>query len=311
MATKSKLFDKDLISGWFNSLKHKRIRSLRLISQITFFILLNGVIVGLSKIPFPAPISLPAGSPFASVFGGLDAIQFILSSGSFPFLAFGVFFITGATVGKFFCGWACPVGFWQDILSWFPLSKIKISKPNNKSFQFVGQLLLILSLALTALIGTRRAGGEDLITELWTSVPYGVVDPAGTMFVTWFYAFFWGVLPGESGFSATLDTLGTLFFVKTIILFIIAGISLKVPRAYCRWVCPTGALLSPISKHSILTIKRNPVKCVDGCTKCEDICPMGVPILDESPAGIAHELCINCGNCVDVCPDAMSFGLRL
>jgi polyferredoxin len=38
---------------------------------------------------------------------------------------------------------------------------------------------------------------------------------------------------------------------------------------------------------------------------------MDVPILDEDPNGISNTLCINCGNCIDACPDAMSFGFRI
>ncbi len=297
-------------SIWFESVTHKRIRTLRLISQIAFFFILNGVIIGLSKISLPVPVSMPAGSPFGIAFGGIDAIQWVLASGSFPFLAFGVFFITGATVGKLFCGWACPVGFWQDILSWFPTNKIKVSGPVNNDARGFGNFILYLVLILTAVVGTREARGTNLETEIFTRIPYGVVDPAGTMFITWFYAFFWGYLPGTNGIFVTLDVLQPLFFIKTVILFIIAGISLKIPRAYCRWICPTGALLAPIAKHSILTIKRNPLKCEDGCSKCEDICPTQVPILDEASSGIANELCIMCGNCVDTCPDALSFGFR-
>lgn len=289
---------------------HKWIRLLRLISQVSFFFILNGVIIGLEKISFPVPVSLPAGSPFGIAFGGFDAIQFVLSSGSFPFLAFGVFFITGATVGKLFCGWSCPVGFWQDILSWFPTNKIRLSKPNNDGLRGIGNFIVYAALIMTAIIGTRIARGENLVIEIFTRIPYGVLDPAGTAFVSWFYAFQWGLLPGESDLFGTLDILGTMFVLKSILMFIIAGISLKVPRAYCRWICPTGAILSPISKHSILTIKRNPLKCEDGCSRCEQVCPMQVPILDEPTSGISNALCINCGNCVDTCPDALGFGFR-
>ncbi|MCY3410950.1 MAG: 4Fe-4S binding protein [Candidatus Heimdallarchaeota archaeon] len=292
------------------SLAHKRIRIIRFAVQVTFFFVLNGVILGLSRIPFPVPISFPAGSPFGIVFGGLDAIQYILSSGKFPFLAFGVFFLTGSLVGKLFCGWVCPVGLWQDLLSWFPSTKIKLSKPNNEALQGIGQLFLFLALILTGLVGTRQARGENLVTELWTRIPYGVIDPAGTMFITWYYAINWDLFPGD-GFFDAMEQLGTLFFVKTLILFLIAAISIAVPRAYCRWICPTGVLLSPFSKHSVLTIKRNPVKCESGCSRCEDVCPMQVPILEEPSSGISNELCINCGNCVDECPDALSFGIRV
>ena len=301
----------DIISD----LKNRRIRTLRLASQLTFFVLLNGVIIGLSRIPFPVPFSFPTGSPFGTVFGGLDAIQYILTSGAFPFLAFGVFFLTGATVGKFMCGWICPVGFWQDILtgisSLFQISKFKMSQPDNQAGRQLGQFLLIVVLFWSILVGTQVSSDQILVEELFTRMPYNVIEPFGILMVTFYYAISWDLFLSGPSVLAELNELGWLFFIKLVILLVISAVSLKIPRAYCRWVCPTGALLSPMSKHSILTVKRNPVKCVDGCTKCEAACPMQVPILDEPASGIANELCINCGNCVDACPDAMSFGFRL
>lgn len=300
-------------SNLFNGLSNKRIRTIRLISQISMFFIINGVIFGLSRIPFPVPFVMPAGAPFGITWGGLDAIQFILAQGQFPFFVFGLFFLTGATVGKFFCGWGCPVGFWQDFLAIFPMKKWKISKPDNKAFQDISGFLLWFVLIFTAWVGFQSTQGSVAV-NYWTRIPYAVIDPAGTLMVTLFYAFFWKILPGDdlgNSFGSIVDSMGFIFILKMSILLIITLVSMKVPRAYCRWICPTGALLGYISPNSILTVKRDTLKCVSGCTKCEDACPMGVPLLDEDPDGISNSLCINCGNCIDACPDAMSFTLRL
>ncbi|MHA2249287.1 MAG: 4Fe-4S binding protein [Candidatus Kariarchaeaceae archaeon] len=310
MATVSKKPEENVIRNWIYAVTHKRIRTLRLISQITFLFVLNGIILGLSRIPFPAPISLPAGSPFGIVWGGFDAVQYVLAEGHFPFLVIGIFFFTGATVGKFFCGWACPVGFWQDIVAAFPVKRWKPSKPLNRDLQEFSGALLWLAVIFTGFVGYQRISGGNIADNIWTRIPYGVVDPAGTLFVTLFYGFHWDVLPGDN-FSDALDAMGSLFLWKMLVLFVITYISMKVPRAYCRWVCPTGALLGYASKNSILTIKRDPLKCKDDCKDCEDACPTGVPISEEDPDGISNTLCINCGNCIDACADAMSFGFRL
>jgi polyferredoxin len=311
MATISKKPEETLLKNWANTLVHKRIRTLRLISQITFFFLLNGIILGLSRIPFPAPVSFPAGSPFGIVFGGFDAIQYTLAAGQFPFLVIGIFFITGATVGKFFCGWACPVGFWQDIVSLLPTRRWKPSKPLNRDMQELSGFILWLAILFTAFLGYQRISEGNIDENVFTRIPYGVIDPAGTLFVTLFYGFHWDVLPGDGGFLDTLDSMGSYFLLKMVILLTVTFVSIKVPRAYCRWMCPTGALLGYTSKNSMLTIKRNPLKCKDDCRACETACPMDVPILDEDPNGISNTLCINCGNCIDACPDAMSFGFRI
>jgi polyferredoxin len=310
MATVSKNPENNLLKEWFNTLSHKRIRTLRLISQVSFFLLFNGVIFGLSRISFPVPVVMPPGAPFATVWGGFSAIQYILSTGQFPFLVIGVFFITGAIFGKMACGWACPVGFWQDLVALLPLSKIKVSRPMNKDLQEISGFILWVAVITTAILGYQRNRGVLLDDNMFTRMPWDAFDPIGTMFVTYFYTFFWGVLPGNDIIDA-IGNAGNAFLWKSLILFFFTWLSIKVPRAYCRWICPTGALLGYASPYSIITVKRDPVKCVDGCNDCEKACPTGVPITDEDPDGIANSLCINCGNCIDACPDAMSFGIRI
>jgi len=309
MATKTSNPESNPIMEWFRTLTTKRIRTLRLISQTFFFIVFNGVIFGLSRYNFPLPVVLPPGAPFASFWGGFDALQYILANGQFPFLVLGIFFLTGAIFGKLTCGWACPVGFWQDLIALLPLEKAKVSRPTNKELQDISGFFLWVAVILAAFFGLQRLNGTLTGVEFWTFIPYGVIDPAGTMFVTYYYALLWGVLKPASG-QNIFSTVGTLFLVKTFVLILFTYISIKVPRAYCRWICPTGALLGYTSANSLLTIKRDPTKCVDGCSKCEAACPTDVPITEEDPNGIANNLCIGCGNCIDACPDAMSFGFR-
>ena len=101
--------------------------------------------------------------------------------------------------------------------------------------------------------------------------------------------------------------------MKSIVLVIFTYVSIKIPRAYCRWICPTGALLGYTSGNSLIAIKRNAAKCVDGCNACEKACPTDVPITEENPDGIENNLCISCGNCSTYCEqgiDVRSYAQR-
>jgi len=309
MATKKSNPETSMFKELLTELPTKRIRFIRLISQISFFLLFNGVILGLSRVDVPVPVVLPTGAPFATMWGGFTALQYVLANGQFPFLVLGIFFLTGAVFGKLTCGWACPIGFWQDLIALLPLRKIKMSRPDNEGLQDLSGFFMWTSIVIAGFFGLQRLNGSLTGGEFWTFIPYGVIDPAGTMFVTYFYTLLWGVIPTQQG-QNIFDVVGTLFLIKTFILILFTYISIKIPRAYCRWICPTGALLGYTSSHSLLTIKRDPTKCVDGCSKCEDACPTQVPITDENPDGISNTLCIGCGNCIDACPDAMSFGFR-
>jgi len=78
-------------------------------------------------------------------------------------------------------------------------------------------------------------------------------------------------------------------------------------RAFCRYLCPGGALYSLIGRFRILRIRRIAENC-NNCAKCNVACEFG---LDPLRDNFGQE-CNNCAACVAICPsDAMTFNLRL
>src|SRR5205809_4747731 len=47
----------------------------------------------------------------------MDAITLFLENGLFPWLPIGIILVVGAILGRFMCGWICPVGFLQDVIT--------------------------------------------------------------------------------------------------------------------------------------------------------------------------------------------------
>ena len=74
--------------------------------------------------------------------------------------------------------------------------------------------------------------------------------------------------------------------------------SVIIPRFFCRYCCPTGALLAILSRLGIKAagIRVNPDRCRN-CVKCLALanCPVGL----QKPGG---EECITCAQCVETCP---------
>lgn len=305
----------NFFADWLNTLSHKRIRMLRLLTQITFFIILNGAFLKLKRMPLPLPVHLPPGSPYAIAWGGFSAIQFILSSGQFPFFALGIFFITGAISGRLFCGWVCPVGFWQDILDFVGsisrIPKFQVTRKTDEGFKEIPMTLAVAAFVWSSWMGISRLKGELVADNAFSRMIFDAVDPAGTLFVTWFYAIFWKVVPGKDSFFSDVGSDLNFVIFNSIVLVAVLIMSLKVPRFYCRYICPTGALLGYCSQASLLTIKRNPLNCEEGCRECERACPMKVPLTEFGLEGISDQACIQCGDCIDKCPEALSFGIRI
>ena len=73
-------------------------------------------------------------------------------------------------------------------------------------------------------------------------------------------------------------------------------------RAFCKYLCPAGALMTFTAPKSIIKVEKNHLRC-NRCRKCEEVCPMDVPVLDYITAGnrVSDPECILCTECVKNC----------
>ncbi len=84
--------------------------------------------------------------------------------------------------------------------------------------------------------------------------------------------------------------IGTIFVV-------VVFLNLKIPRFYCRYLCPLGALFGLLSGHTFWRIGKTEEKCMD-CMFCEKDCEGAC-----SPASVMRTgECVLCLNCIKSCP---------
>ena len=76
-------------------------------------------------------------------------------------------------------------------------------------------------------------------------------------------------------------------------------LSMFAKNAWCRFLCPYGALLGLISLASPARIRRNPDACID-CAKCTKACPSRLPV--DRLLSVKSAECTGCLECVAVCP---------
>ncbi|MBW1869763.1 MAG: 4Fe-4S binding protein, partial [Deltaproteobacteria bacterium] len=90
-----------------------------------------------------------------------------------------------------------------------------------------------------------------------------------------------------------------------LIFITILGLNLVEKRFWCRYLCPLGAFLGLLSRHSLL--KRSVSEGCTECGTCDTVCQSGAdPDIKE---GWKAAECLYCWNCDDICPEnAVSFG---
>jgi polyferredoxin len=240
------------------------------------------------------------------------AIQLMLYDTIFPWLALASFLITGILVGKALCGWVCPFGFIQDLISFIKRKKAEISPRTHESMVYIKYFVLGITILISTtfsaskLLGIHR--GYESAFGIFVKAPFTAISPAETLFATFpngilnfrnalLEKSFYDVLP-------QITSLPALFWVQLFILVVVLVFAAYVPRSWCKYFCPHGAIMALLNKFSFLGLKRDLTKCVKGeCRQCVEACPMRVRILDLPWEKFSDPECIYCLKCADACPN--------
>ena len=240
----------------------KKLVVIRRCSQGVFFALF----IFVSIFPFNRILS-------SAVFSSIDPLLVISLSIAekavqpFLIITLGMIFLV-FLVGRFFCGWICPLGTTVDVAGMFAGGKRSAKNKTSRA-------RYIKFFVLAAVFISAFSGGE----LVWFFDPLIILDR--------FVLFFNGRAKDVFAISVTL-----ILFLSVFITIFLA------PRFWCRNICPLGAFYAIVSKFSLLA--RRVKGACRNCGTCESVCRMGAIKPD---ADYRKEECVLCLDCIYDCPD--------
>ncbi|MBI5394135.1 MAG: 4Fe-4S binding protein [Verrucomicrobia bacterium] len=240
-------------------------------------------------------------------------------------------------LGRFFCGWVCPLGTLLDMTrhllpqrfqrsvraSALPLSHSPTPPSSASHFLHwrVAKFFLLGVVLVSAVFGLQLIGYVNPFSILVRGMAVAV-DPwlnrGVTAPFTWLYK--------NAPESVTNVTEPVYEFLKAGVLpfqqnaFVWAGVSFAIllavfalegveRRFWCRNLCPSGALMGLMARFALL--RRLPVRVCGNCkaaADCDEFCRMGA--FDERER-LIPESCNLCLDCVTDCPSGVArFGFR-
>ena len=280
------------------------LRAFRIGVNFFFLLIINGALFGLALTWLTLPVNAPP-TPWTITSGSLYIIQLMFINLFIPFIPLATFFLIGGIFGRFFCGWSCPVGLYQEIIAFLPFKKFYPNKKTNESYSEFGLYFAGFVIILSIFIGVSRLYSISTTEAtlktigIFSQDPLSALDPASTLFTFLSYMVFWNKIPYITPGLTVADPLW--FWFRLLVMIVVFTIPAFIPRFYCRYVCPTGAIMGKFGKYSLIGLKRNPVLCNE-CGDCNAICSMGVRVMDH-PDKIKDPLCIGCMDCAYVCEE--------
>ena len=230
----------------------------------------------------------------------LLCIQWIPALLSIDFIILGILLLLSLLFGRIYCSVICPLGVYQDVVSW----KTRLFRKKKKfryEYAKPQNWLRYSLLALTILIFIL--GSSSLVLLL---------DPYSTFGRIISQLFKPLVIFANNGLSHLLGKTGNysiyevkqlsfipLAFSLALLFFVlVTTMSWTKGRSYCNTICPVGTGLGLLSKFSIFRIAINESSCVR-CGACERKCKS--QCIDNDTMKIDETRCVSCFDCLSSC----------
>jgi len=216
-------------------------------------------------------------------------------------------------MGRFFCGWICPVGTLNHFFSW--LNPFKKGGARVAANQYRPEMrfkfYLVIGLLAASVFTTTQIGLLDPICLAVRSIGLSILPAINYVSQAAVDQLYTANSPAlqqaadalHEARAVVLPATGFHYHHAWFIGGIFLGIMLLnrwITRFWCRFLCPLGALLGYFSRFSWVGMQKKHENCTD-CNLCMVHCQAGDMPIGRTEWRAAE--CHMCFNCEAACPD--------
>ena len=199
--------------------------------------------------------------------------------------------------GRIYCSVICPLGIFQDIVSWIhgKHRKNRFTASPEKRWLRYGVLVVFIAAfiagvhALVALLAPYSSYGRMVTNLLLPVYQWGNNLLASLAERMDSYAFY--------SVDVWMKSLPT-FLVALATFIIIVVLAWRGGRTYCNTICPVGTILAQLARFSWLKVYFDADKC-KSCSLCTKNCKASC--IDFKTHKVDYTRCVTCGNCIEKC----------
>ena len=272
------------------------LRRIRLIVALVFFILIT-----LLFLDFTGTLH--------GWFGWLAKIQFLPAVLALNVGVILLWVVLTLVFGRVYCSVICPLGVFQDVVSWFSGRR----KKKKYRFSYSPAVSWLRYGVLGVFIIAMIAGIGSVVALLAPYSSYGRI--VSNLFAP---VYQWGnnVLAYFAERSDSYAFYETSVWLKSLPTFIIAAgtfvvlvvLAWRNGRTYCNTICPIGTVLGFFSRYSLFRPEIDAEKCTN-CSLCSRKCKAAC--INYKDHRIDYSRCVTCMDCVDSCKHgAISYKYR-
>ena len=272
------------------------LRRIRLIVALVFFILIT-----LLFLDFTGTLH--------GWFGWLAKIQFLPAVLALNVGVILLWVVLTLVFGRVYCSVICPLGVFQDVVSWFSGRR----KKKKYRFSYSPAVSWLRYGVLGVFIIAMIAGIGSVVALLAPYSSYGRI--VSNLFAP---VYQWGnnVLAYFAERSDSYAFYETSVWLKSLPTFIIAAgtfvvlvvLAWRNGRTYCNTICPVGTVLGFFSRFSLFRPEIDAEKCTN-CSLCSRKCKAAC--INYKDHRIDYSRCVTCMDCIDSCKHgAISYKYR-